>query len=118
MTCKMCIERGKTWEGSDPKCAFDGRFADNWNCATLNAIRALPQYEDIQHCDDQKYVTISLDGMDLPWLALWLTWYKNRGRTDNAVLLGYEHESRLPTEEECLAIIAHFGKSPTPGASS
>jgi hypothetical protein len=22
MTCRLCKDRGKTWEGSDPRCAF------------------------------------------------------------------------------------------------
>jgi len=40
--CPRCQERVKDWEGDDPKCGFDenGNFLENnWNCATLNALR-------------------------------------------------------------------------------
>src|SRR5690554_8122300 len=37
MICTECLIRGKDWEGSDPKCAFDNDeklfSTDNWNCA-------------------------------------------------------------------------------------
>jgi hypothetical protein len=34
----MCKQRGKTWEGADPQCAFEnGIFSsENWNCATAD----------------------------------------------------------------------------------
>ena len=27
--CRMCEERGKDWEGSDPNCAFVGEFNES-----------------------------------------------------------------------------------------
>jgi len=42
--CPACQERGKPWEGEDPRCAFSdsGDFvSDNWNCATINRLRDL-----------------------------------------------------------------------------
>jgi len=43
MACRLCEQRGKTWEGSDPKCAFEsyGFSHDNWNCATMNRLREI-----------------------------------------------------------------------------
>ena len=44
--CPLCLERSKTWKGSNPKCAYpeDHRHSmreGNWNCATLNKLRQL-----------------------------------------------------------------------------
>lgn len=115
-TCKLCAERGKTWMGSDPRCAFlTGRFSrKNWNCATLNELRdfsyegqELPSWIAYQYCDDMKYATIAVDdcdGLDGA-LALWLCWYKSRGATDNLLLLFSDAPARPPTEAETLAVI-------------
>ena len=47
--CHMCVARGKTWSGSDPKCAFlaDGTFtADNWGLRVdAVAARERPLHE-------------------------------------------------------------------------
>lgn len=129
----MCLERGKDWNGSDPKCAFlDGAFsADNWNCATANAIRdicyegqdQMPHGVDYRYCDDEKYATIyvdhigrgdvwagieSPDGMEYLAMALWVAWYKSRGKTDAMWLLCSSDGPRPPTEAECLRIIAAY----------
>ncbi len=120
MTCAACLARGKTWEGSDPVCAFEGgQYATpNWNCATVGMIRdiayegqhPMPRGVSYQYCEDQKYATIRCDEISLPYgdeLALWLTWYKSRGGTDQMVLLGADG-FRAPTEAECLTIAAHY----------
>lgn len=106
--CKLCRQRGKTWNGDDPKCAFVGEFADNWNCATLNAIRDIPNGVDYQYCDDRKYATIKTDGIDGLGLALWVAWYKSRGNTEAMWLLFADEPPRIPTERELLAIIYHY----------
>lgn len=121
--CPMCAERGKTWNGDDPKCAFSGKFSDNWNCATLNAIRdicyegqnPMPAGVDYRYCDDQKYATIKIDECEMPnggriGLALWVSWYKSRAKTDAMWILSeYDSEPpREPTAPELIAIIAHF----------
>ena len=128
MPCKLCQERVKDWSVDDPQCAFeDGMFsADNWNCATANAIRdicyegqePMPSGVDYRYCEDQKYATIWLselcDNLDeratpmLLGLALWVSWYKNRGRTEAMWLLDNDMPPRPPTEAECLAIIDHY----------
>lgn len=116
--CKKCIDRGQTWGGSPPVCAFDGNFADNWNCATLNEIRDLEGTDlaDYRWSEDQKYMTILIDGVDLPRgrspMALWVSWYKSRGRTDAVWLLSYYGAPERPDEEDLLTILAHL--KPTP----
>ena len=123
MPCKLCIERGKTWEGDSPICAFfQNKFGDNWNCATVGKLRELchdtfnlPAGIDHQYCDDQHYVTIKVDHLELsdsdPPLALWMTWYKNRGRTDAMWLLFDDCLPRVPTESECLKVIEAYSKN-------
>lgn len=119
--CAMCKERGQTWEGSAPKCSFPsaGEFtSDGWNCATANAIRDLCGQDDphpaADHrcCEDQHYSTINVSEIDLPSgdaYALWVTWYKHRGRTEGMWLLG-EDAPRRPTEADAIAIIAALAK--------
>lgn len=111
-TCKMCRDRGKTWEGSNPTCYFiDPK--NNWNCATVNAIRDicyegqnLPHGVQYMYCDDEKYATIKIpDGSDIDALCLWVQWYKNRGGTGSLFLLDSYNPPREPTEGELLDII-------------
>lgn len=85
--CPRCQKRGKTWNGSDPVCAFiNGQFSrNNWNCATMNEIR---ERADGKYCDDH-YMAL------LPWedsggLYILLGWYKRRGRTDLAQVVDIE----------------------------
>jgi hypothetical protein len=121
MTCRLCIERGKTWSGGDPKCAFDGKFEDNWNCATLNSLRNICKQEETEGiyrhwCDGQSWAAISIDEIrdpDNAWIGytLWMTWYKHRGRTEQAYILS-GHSARQPTESECLSIISYYTEEP------
>lgn len=113
-------------------CGFDdqGLFtADNWNCPVINRIRDLvyegygweyPEMRggvpiiDYQYCEDQKYATINLSGLNLdgesedrviyPWLALWVSWYKNRGGTEAMYLLDNYEPARVPTRDELILI--------------
>lgn len=120
--CKRCAKRGKDWNGDDPICAFaETGFKANWNCATLNAIRDIC-YEgnhppvpgvDYQYCEDQKYATVKVDDIELTnghALALWVTWYKNRGHTDECLILSDYHPPRRATEEDLEAIIQAYKK--------
>lgn len=122
--CAMCKARGKTWNGGDPECSFPngGKFiADGWNCATANAIRDLcgqdaqwsdekTPFADYRYCDDQNYSTIKIDDIDMPsegrWLALWVSWYKHRGRTEAMWLLSNYDAPKEPNAAECETIIA------------
>lgn len=122
--CKACIEVGKTWNGSDPRCGFTGPAAtffstDNWNCATLERLRELvfegqelPAGVDYQYCNDQKYATVHIDDVRIdgePFgLAMWLTWYKSRGTTEAVYVLDSTAPPRAPTEAEVIAVVEHY----------
>lgn len=118
MTCKACEERGKTWNGSNPTCAFEKNVfsPDNFMCATANLMREVAQLEgftDINHVwtDDENYSTINVNeikGVDNA-MTLWVSWYKSRGRTQAMWLLSDKGAPRQPTEAECLLIAKHYG---------
>lgn len=125
--CRMCEERGQTWQGDSPKCAFVNgrRFTDNWNCATVGAIRDLVAQDDerdrpagiwVRYCDDQWFAVIDVhyidndhDEMDrrIPGDALFVSWYKHRGRTDGMWFLG-SCEPERPTEAQVLRVLEYY----------
>lgn len=109
MICKLCRERKQTWSGSKPICSFkSGVFSpEGWNCATANIIRDVPKSE--WEGDDQRHALIDTSGLyesqEFEARALWIGWYKNRGRTEAMWLLFDEdREPRRPTEAECLQV--------------
>jgi hypothetical protein len=121
MTCTRCKARTEAdleSFASDPRCAFpeNGPFtADNWNCVTANAIRDICDdhpASKLQWQGDQNYATVQLgdyDDMELESgdsLALWVTWYKRRGKTSAMWILSEEEAPRLPTAADCERIIA------------
>lgn len=79
--CKRCRERGQTWKGSAPKCAFESEVfsGNNWNCATMNALREL--VEDKAVWNDDQYLAMKSTGQGI---FIVLSWYKRRGRTEGA----------------------------------
>lgn len=88
MKCKRCIERGKTWQGDEPRCAFsEGVFSeDNWNCATMNDLRGKCE---LRHWNDDQYsaiVPVPAHGDDSGQFIV-LGWYKNRGTTEFASVM-------------------------------
>ena len=120
MPCKLCRKQLKDWPYPDkPVCYFDDP-SSNWNCATVNEIREicyggqeLPHGVDYQYCEDQKYATIKIDEIEFDdgcWLALWVSWYKNRGGTDALWMLSNDGPPKQPTEKDLLAIIAFYKK--------
>lgn len=122
MTCNLCRARDKDGEGSDRRCAFENGYftSDNWNCATVNLIRDLcyegqpkiPQGVDYQYCSDQKYATINISEMeDYLGLALWVSWYKNRGATGAMWILDDAVLPCPPTEHELLRIAKFYDLS-------
>lgn len=123
MTCPRCIERGKIWEGSDPKCAFEkpNEFSPkNWNCATANAIRDLfpsewecadghPNSFKVRD-DDQSSAAIHLRGIELETThaeILCVVWYKEHGQTEGMWLISHCGATK-PSLADCEAIIAAF----------
>ncbi len=94
--CRRCVERGKTWEGDDPKCAFRnaGYFdTENWNCATMTELRHLVDYGTSWSSDDQR---VGVFGRDSRFLIL--GWYKSRGRTEFATVLSATMTEPLSVE--------------------
>jgi hypothetical protein len=79
--CPRCQERVKDWEGDDPKCGFDenGNFLENnWNCATLNALRDKANANRVWSDDYSMSIIQTFDvGFGI------LRWYKSRGQTDD-----------------------------------
>ena len=114
MKCQACQSQVKDWQGSDSICFLSG---DNWNCETLNMLRdlvyegqKLPPEINYQYCEDMKYATVNvshIDDLDGA-LALWVCWYKNRGRTDNYLLLFSVQPAKAPTEKEILKIVVYY----------
>lgn len=122
MKCKLCQQRVKDWNGSDPVCFLES-WEDNWNCATLNAIRdicyegqnPMPDGVFYRYCDDMKYAIIDtfqyydcMAGDEPPrentGMCFYVEWYKSRGRTDEVLIIG-DGEPRRANEEEMLAVI-------------
>ncbi len=80
--CPRCSTRVKDWNGDDPKCGFDenGNFLENnWNCATLNALRDIAE-ENKVWSDNQNNVSV-IQKSDVGHGIL--SWYKHRGQTDD-----------------------------------
>lgn len=114
MACKMCRERGKTWYGDDPQCAFEsGTFSgDNWNCATMNALRQRARDIGTDMRDDNAaasigYVPVETD--DYSGYVV-MTWYKDRGETGNAIVVGDDEPLQPLTEALALAALAYSAK--------
>lgn len=104
MICNLCSSRGKTWSGSNPRCAFteNKTFNDNnWNCATLNALREaeFADRELYMYYDDHTTKIICVGGV-----TLYLQYYKNRGTVEAAWIIdGYD--VRHPTLTACENIL-------------
>jgi hypothetical protein len=117
--CAACQARSKTWEDVVFICSFpdSGEFTEvGWNCATASMIRNLSgQDEDLpfadhRYYDDQNYSTILISDLNIPMpitraSALWMSWYKHRGRTEAMWLLSEYDVPRKPTEADILAIV-------------
>ena len=125
MTCRLCKDRGKTWEGSDPRCAFlettelmttenELRSAkvfsgDNWNCATMNKLRDIARDLPLYWRNDDfgTFGAVPFEGEY--WQGyIAMAWYKRRGRTNQAMLMG-DGDMPLPlTEEMALEAIRYW----------
>jgi hypothetical protein len=105
MTCKMCIERGKTWVGDDPKCAFEtGPFSGyNWNCATMNALRDIADNVGLHHRDDMESGSFGAVPCSEGYIVM--AWYKNRGKTGAALVIDENAGVSDLTEAVALAAI-------------
>lgn len=118
MSCRRCSERGKAWEGSEPKCSFPdgGRFSpEGWNCGTANALRVLVRQDEE---DSRSVWSEDCVAALLPWDGAFvlLTWYKHRGRTDGAWLVAGASVEWLTLDmaEDFLDWVAALGQAPVP----
>lgn len=115
MACKLCKERGKTWEGDDPKCAFENKTfdTDNWNCATMNKLRDIAEEQSELYWRDDagpaSFGAIPFKGDNWQGYIV-MTWYKSRGRTGRALLMCDDEEPQILTEEMALEAINYWGK--------
>lgn len=119
--CEKC-NCEKTWTGSDIICPFEKgeKFtSDNWNCGIIGEIRLLCDI-DINNkdsriyarfCDDQWYATIDISKVDIRGLCLFVSWYKNRGRTEAMWILDENNVPRVPTFSELEKIIKFYNQS-------
>lgn len=112
MNCKYCTARGQTWSGAAPECAFTAeKFnTDNWNCATLNHLRDLAETVGKRwRLDDTSFGVVpayDADGEHAGYIAL--SWYKERGRTDQAYLFNGSDAPTPLTYQEAAAAIEHY----------
>lgn len=116
--CRRCSERGKTWSGDDPKCAFpNGIFTpDNWNCATMNELRDIADEFDKTFRDDNSCGSIGYVPMDNDYAPndfdtyggyIVMMWYKNRGSTRNALFMTDDETVPLTIKHADLAITTY-----------
>jgi len=108
MSCYFCKKRGKTWTGDDPNCAFpNGRFNHvNWNCATMNYLRDISEELGLTwRYNDSSFgaVPFEINRDQLPNQGyIFMTWYKRRGKTGNAVVM--EDDEPIWELDEHLAV--------------
>lgn len=100
--CKLCVSTPKSWKGDDRKCAFlTGTFSgDNWNCATMGVLRN--EAHDIAvYCGETRVavVPVEIDDEGERVTHIVLSWYKNRGATTDARIVG-EGERFFTLSEE------------------
>jgi hypothetical protein len=115
--CKECKSRGKTWQGDDPKCAFNSEEfnSNNWNCATIGILRNIAQERLVAGAfdwrDDDNNESIGI--IPLPEIDeirgyLVLTWYKERGQTGGAVIVCGEEKPAKLTIDIAQKVIDHY----------
>jgi len=110
MPCKLCEQRGKTWKGDDPKCAFlaDTFSTDNWNCATMHELRTICEDLAVYNEDQYSAVVPVFDCGEF----LVLSWYKRLGRIEGAWII--DSGTVLPlTIQEAVVIIEQYRKNNT-----
>lgn len=91
-TCRRCKEYNTKYPSSAIQCAFKNKTKtfnkDNWNCATMNALRKIAE-EGCYWNEDQHLGVVPLKGEGG---FLVLSWYKDKGRTSGAWII---EESRI-----------------------
>jgi len=114
--CPRCVARGKAWGGDAPKCAFtSGVFSgDNWQCATMNALRELVEDKpEARWSDDQWAAVIPVESLSD---HIVMSWYKHRGCTELAYIVGTKEPLTLEQAEMALDEAARWTPGDTGGA--
>jgi len=113
MSCKLCSTRPvPSCYGSPRKCAFDdsGNFTgNNWNCETANELRELMEAGSDEHSgtayrtryDDESIGVLATENHGF----IVATWYKERGRTGQIVLMCDANTPRPITVDEAESIL-------------
>ena len=120
MSCKECVKRGKTWEGSNPKCAFGEKVftSNNWNCATMNLLRDKVE-EFFTYRNDMRSASIGIINIpesekeDIQQGYLIMTWYKERGQTGQAYIMWDENEPQILTLKTAEFILKRINEIPS-----
>lgn len=109
MPCKYCTSRGKTWNGSDPKCAFEElRFSENnWNCAAMNVLRDLAEEQGYSRRINDE--SIGVVPLECGYIVM--VWYKDRGCTGNAIYIVDGEEPRQITIKDVDNAISFHNKT-------
>jgi hypothetical protein len=115
--CHLC-GRVKNWNGSDMKCPFQKTLlfsSDNWCCGILARLRfAIEKAIELDissvkatHTDCQHQVLIDLMDSEIPvneegvfYMAMYVTWYKNRGRTESIWIICDGNAVKRPNRGE------------------
>ena len=94
-----------------PRCAFEsGTFdSDNWMCGTLIALRDLGEEKRAYNSDHSALV---LSGPEDSCSFILLYWYKNRGRTESALVWDGQTPTPLTLAEAEAAL--HPGRQAHP----
>ncbi len=96
--CKRCLGRGRPEHfGSEPICAFPTMVFDgnNWQCQTMNELRAAVDHGVFATRTSAGRVygedcSVGVLAFDRGFVVM--SWYKDRGRTDQAVVMADDHE--------------------------
>ena len=106
--CPRCQARIKDWEGDDPKCAFDenGNFLENnWNCATMNALRDMAEENKVTGYDFTYNMSI-IHVEDVGFAIL--SWEKSKGKTEDFVDEFYKRGTLRYAQELLGDVEPHF----------
>lgn len=119
--CPRCIERGWPAQFTDPpKCAWpEGRFeTNNWNCASMAILRNLAERGVYYRSEDQAAAMFAMPPREEGPAFILLSWYKSRGRTEEAVLWmpegnnGAEYRSLTLDDLEAFLVAAKNAPAP------
>ena len=102
-----------TTKMSKINCAFKtGIFSsNNWNCATMNKLRNIAKKLDLHYRNDD-IGSIGIVPVDIDEFNgfLILIWYKDRGQTEQAILLSGEQPPAMLTIDIATKIIKYWEK--------